>query len=81
VVTVSHKERGRGRGRGSNGGSMRRRCGVELARRQRKVMTGGAHLSAKHGEGRRLREVRHFIVREAAIRRDATNARSAGPRG
>jgi hypothetical protein len=46
---VGHKERGRG----SHGGSTRRRHGVELLRSQRKVMIGGAHLSAGHGEGQR----------------------------
>jgi hypothetical protein len=42
-------------------------------------MTGGAHLSARHGEGRRRGEVRHFPVREAAIRQGATDAQSAEP--
>jgi hypothetical protein len=59
-------------------------CGggtVELGRSRRKVMTGGAHLSAGHGEGRRRREVKHFPVREAAIGQGVTDARSAGPRG
>jgi hypothetical protein len=42
-------------------------------------MTGGAHLSARHREGRRQCEVRHFPVREAAIRQGATDAQSAGP--
>jgi hypothetical protein len=78
---VSHKERGRGGGHDSYGDSMRRRCGVELRRRRRKVMTGGAHLSARHGEGRRRREVRCFPVWEAAIQQGTTDARSAGTRG
>jgi hypothetical protein len=51
VVTVGHKERGHGGGHGSHGGSLRRWRGGELGRRQRKVMTSGAHLSARHGEG------------------------------
>jgi hypothetical protein len=45
-------------------------CGggaAELGRSQRKVMTGGAHLSARHGEGRRWHELRRFLVREASI--------------
>jgi hypothetical protein len=42
-------------------------------------MTGGAHLSAGHGEGRRWREVRHFPVKEAAIGHGFTDARPAGP--
>jgi hypothetical protein len=44
-------------------------------------MTGGAQLSAGHGEGQRPREVRHFPAREAAIGQGATDVRSAGPRG
>jgi hypothetical protein len=47
------------------------RCGggaAMLGQSRRKVMRGGAHLSAGHGEGRRRREVRHFPMREAAIR-------------
>jgi hypothetical protein len=44
-------------------------------------MIGGAHLSAGHREGRRWREVRYFPTREAAIRQDAIDMRSAGPRG
>jgi hypothetical protein len=54
---------------------------VELGRRQRKVMIGGAHLSARHGEGRRRREVRHFPMREVAIGQGTTDARSIRPRG
>jgi hypothetical protein len=77
VVTVGHKERGCD----SYGGSMRWRRRVELERHWRKVMTGGAHLSARHGEGRWRREVMRFPVREAAIRQGATDARSAGLRG
>jgi hypothetical protein len=49
VVTVSHKERGRGGGRGSHGGLMRRQRRVEIGRCRRKVMIGGAHLSARRG--------------------------------
>jgi hypothetical protein len=79
VVTVGHKERGHGGGRDSHGGSTRQRHEVELGRRRRKVMTGGAHLSARHGEGRRRHEVRHFPVKEASILQCTTNARSAGP--
>jgi hypothetical protein len=81
VVTVIHKERGRGGGRDSHGGSMRRWRGVELGRRQRKVMIGGAHLSSRHKEGQMRHEVRRFPVREAAIGQGTTDARSAGPRG
>jgi hypothetical protein len=81
VVTVGHKERGHGGGRGSHGGSTRWQCGVELGRSRRKVMTGGAHLSAGHGEGHRRHEVRRFPVREATIGQGATDARSARPRG
>jgi hypothetical protein len=54
---------------------------VELGQSQRKVMTGGTHLLARHGEGRRRREVRHFPTREAAIGQGATDARLARPRG
>jgi hypothetical protein len=56
-------------------------CGggaAELRQCQRKVMTGGAHLSAEHGEGRRRREVRRFPTREAAIGQGATDTRPAG---
>jgi hypothetical protein len=81
VVTVGHKERGHGGGHDSHGGSTRRQRGVELGRHRRKVMIGGAHLSARNGEGRRWHEVRRFPVWEAAIRQGATDARSAGPRG
>jgi hypothetical protein len=59
-------------------------CGggaVELGRSRRKVMTGGAHLSAGHGEGRRRHEVRRFPMREAAIGQGATDAWSTRPRG
>jgi hypothetical protein len=42
-------------------------------------MTGGAHLSARHREGRRRCEVKHFPVREAAIGQGTTDAWSAGP--
>jgi hypothetical protein len=59
-------------------------CGggaAELGRSRRKVMTGGAHLSAEHGERRRPREVRHFPMREGAIGQGATDACSAAPRG
>jgi hypothetical protein len=59
-------------------------CGggaAELGQSQRKVMTGGAHLSSGHREGRRRREVRRFLVREAAIGQGATNAQSARPSG
>jgi hypothetical protein len=45
-----------------------------------KVMTGGAHLLARHGAGRRRCEVRRFAVREVAIGQGATDARSAGLR-
>jgi hypothetical protein len=44
-------------------------------------MTGGAHMSAGHGEGRRWREVRHFLAKEAVIGQGATDARPAGSRG
>jgi hypothetical protein len=44
-------------------------------------MTSGAHLSARHGEGRRQREVRRFPTREAAIGQGAIDARPTGPRG
>jgi hypothetical protein len=44
-------------------------------------MIGGAHLSSRHGEGRRRREVRHFPMREAAIGQGATHVWSTGPRG
>jgi hypothetical protein len=54
---------------------------TELGRSRRKVMTGGAHLLAGHGEGQRQREVRRFPVREATIRQGATDARPVGPRG
>jgi hypothetical protein len=43
------------------------------------VMTGGAHLSAGHGEGRRRHKVRRFPVREATIGQGATDAWSARP--
>jgi hypothetical protein len=42
-------------------------CGggmAELGRSWRKVMTGGAHLFTRHGEGQRRHEVRRFPVRE-----------------
>jgi hypothetical protein len=81
VVTVGHKERGHGGGHGSHGGSMRRWRGVELRWRRRKVMIGGAHLSARHREGRRRCEGRHFPMREVAIRQGTTDARSTGLRG
>jgi hypothetical protein len=42
-------------------------------------MIGGSHMSARHGEGRRQCEVRHFPVREAAIEQGTTDARLAGP--
>jgi hypothetical protein len=74
VVTVGHKERECG----SRGSSTRRRRGVELGRRRRKVMTGRAHLLVGHGGGRKRREVRCFPLREAAIGQGATDARSAG---
>jgi hypothetical protein len=57
-------------------------CGggiTELGRSRRKVMTGGAHLSAGRGEGRRRREMRLFPVREVVIGQGATNARPARP--
>jgi hypothetical protein len=59
-------------------------CGggtTELGQSQRKVMTGGAHLLARHKEGCRWREVRRFPAREAAIGQGATDVWSAGPRG
>jgi hypothetical protein len=52
---------------------------TELGRSRRKVMTGGANLSAGHREGQRRCEVKRFPVREAAIGQGATDARSAGP--
>jgi hypothetical protein len=79
VVTVGHKERGCGGGRSSHGGSTRQRRGVELRRCRRRVMIGGVHLSARHREGRRRCEVKHFPVREAAIGQGTTDAWSAGP--
>jgi hypothetical protein len=54
---------------------------AELRNSRRKVMIGGAHLSARHREGRRQREVRRFLAREAAIGQGATDAWPAGPRG
>jgi hypothetical protein len=65
---VIHKEKGCRGGHSSHGGSMRWRREVELGRRRRKVMTSGAHLSARHREGRRRREVRRFPVWEVVIR-------------
>jgi hypothetical protein len=44
-------------------------------------MTSGAHLSARHREGQRRREVRRFPTWEAAIGQDAIDTRPAGPRG
>jgi hypothetical protein len=55
-------------------------CGggtTELRRSRRKAMTGGAHLSARHGEGQRRCEVRHIAAREAAIRQGTTDVRPA----
>jgi hypothetical protein len=43
------------------------------------VMTGGAHVSARRGEGQRWREVRSFPAMEAAIGQGATDALPAGP--
>jgi hypothetical protein len=52
-----------------------------LGQSRRKVMIGGTHLSAGHGEGRRRHDVRHFPVREAAIGQGATDTWLARPRG
>jgi hypothetical protein len=54
---------------------------AKLGWSQRKVVTGGAHLSAWRGEWRRRREVRRFPAREAAIGQGATDVLLAGSRG
>jgi hypothetical protein len=44
-------------------------------------MTGGAHLSAKHGEGQRWLGWRRLPVREEACGQGATSAWPTGPTG
>jgi hypothetical protein len=44
-------------------------------------MIGGAHLSARHGEGQRRRGWRRLPVREAASGHGATSAWPTGPTG
>jgi hypothetical protein len=66
-------------------------CGrgaAELRQSLWKVMIGGAHLSTRHREGRRRREVRCFTDGEAAIGQGSTDAwpdrprrRARSPRG